>query len=743
MLKQITNFWQGSLRNRLLGYVLLLTFATTVSVTFLTYGFSRNALENAVVSRLGTAATLKEAEFNRWIKNREQEITLLAQEPALLIQTEILLTTENVDPFYSPSYQGLASYLKNIVKTNTNFSEIFVLTNVGGKTVFSTNSKAEGKFHVTAPYFTEGRKGLFTQNIYPSVDTGLPTMTIAAPIIDKHGDILGVLVAHLNMEKLDEIILEQAGLGKSGETYLVDKYGNFVSQAKFGADQFPRGVHTIGIETALNGTDGSGLYLNYSETPVVGVYKWIENRDVALLAEISQKEAFAPAKQLALTTFIIGLITSLLAGFFTYLLAQQITKPILAIATAAQEIQSGNLNTKAPILTKDEVGALAETFNNLSTQTKELIDTLEERVAERTRDLALRSTYLEGAAEVARIATSFTDAEELSKQVVTLIREQFDLYYVGLFLLDKEKEWAVLKAGTGDAGKIMIANKHRLKIGDGMIGWAVKYGEARIALDVGDDAVRFENPVLPETRTEGALPLRSRGRILGAISVQSVLPRAFTPEIITTLQTMADQIAIAFDNAELLAENKAALEAERRAYGEQSYASWQALKQASRITSYKMLPNGTLLTIDKTQNGTAMQEFDNPDMIKEDGRAALLPIRIRENTIGGIRITKPTSQGRWTKKQLELAKNLAEQLSVALESARLFDQTQLKAQREAIISDISAKIGASIRMEEIIKTTVRELGNALNATEIDFQLMNTETMQKRLKAESDLGAKHA
>lgn len=729
MISRIKNFWQGSLRIRLLGYALLLTLATTVSATFLTYELSRNALKNAVVDRLETAATLKESEFNRWIQNREQEITLLSQEPALLIQADVLLTSEKIDPFYSPSYQGLSAYLNNIVETNTNFSEIFILTNVGGETIFSTAPASEGKYHVTAPYFTEGRKGFFTQNIYPSVESGLPIMTLATPIINREGVTIGVLAAHLNMRKLDEIILEQAGLGESGETYLVDQYGNFVSQAKFGMDEFPRGIHTLGIDRAVSFQDGSALYSNYREVPVVGVYKWIDDREVALLAETSQEEAFAPAQQLALTTFWVGLSVTLAAGLLIYLLTQQITKPILAIANTAAKVVEGNLETEAPVMTKDEIGTLAKAFNNVTAQAQDLINTLEQRVAERTQDLEVRSSYLEGAAEVSRVATTFTDAEQLSRQVVDLIKERFDLYYVGLFLTDQEKEWAVLKAGTGKAGEKMLADNHRLQLGEGMIGWAVQYGESRIALDVGEDAVRFDNPILPETHSEGALPLRSRGRVLGALTVQSEKSAAFTPEIITTLQTMADQIAIAFDNAELIAEKDAALEAERRAYAEQSYASWKEIKERAIIPAYEMTAYGTLKELG--QYDAATQKLDKEAMIQEDGMTALLPIKIRERVIGGIRVTKKKEQGAWTTGELRLADTLAEQLSVALESARLFEQTQQRAQREAVISDISAKIGASIRMDTIIQTTVRELGEALDASEIAFLLAETEQQKTR------------
>ena len=370
-----------------------------------------------------------------------------------------------------------------------------------------------------------------------------------------------------------------------------------------------------------------------------------------------------------------------------------------------------------------------EEATQVNQKLQDLSNTLGEHIEdlnERTRKLEEYSSYLKGAAEVSRVAASHTDPEELSRQVVDLIRQHFDLYYVGLFLTDKKEEWAVLRAGTGKAGETMLADNHHLKIGEGMIGWAVKYGESRIALDVGEDAVRFENPALPETRSEGALPLRSRGRVLGALTVQSRQPAAFNEDIITVLQTMADQIAIAFDNAELLAKSETALEAERRAYGKLSQESWRALTQSGDIPAYGVTPKGKSLAFSEEENPKEMKAIREGQIIQKDGVTALLPIKSRGQILGGIRITKNSESGKWTKEQIQLAETLSEQLSVALESARLFDQAQRKAEREAIISEISAKVGASMRMDTILKTTVKELGKTLGNSEIIFHLTDPE-----------------
>ena len=173
------------------------------------------------------------------------------------------------------------------------------------------------------------------------------------------------------------------------------------------------------------------------------------------------------------------------------------------------------------------------------------------------------------------------EVDALINHSVNLIRDAFDFYYVGLFLI--KDNWAVLRAGTGEAGRIQLENEHKLEIGgDSMIGWSVANAQARIALDVGQEAVFFENPVLPDTRSEMALPLISRDKVIGALTVQSVEPAAFLPEDVTLLQTMADQLANAIQNARFFeAVRQARAEAEERLH---QTTALQKLSQALSST---------------------------------------------------------------------------------------------------------------------------------------------------------------
>ncbi len=225
-----------------------------------------------------------------------------------------------------------------------------------------------------------------------------------------------------------------------------------------------------------------------------------------------------------------------------------------------------------------------------------IVDVTDQKAAEEERealveDLARRTVQLQTAAEVSQAASSILSLDELLPRVVELIKERFDLYYVGIFLLEDldlgiarddsssldrapssdsldPDSRVTLRAGTGEAGRIMLERGHKFRVGDpgSMIATCVSQGEAKISLDVGEGAVRFDNPVLPKTRSEMALPLRVRGRTVGAMTIQSVRPADFSDEDITSLQSMADQLANAIRNAQLFERIQSSLSETRALY---------------------------------------------------------------------------------------------------------------------------------------------------------------------------------
>jgi GAF domain-containing protein len=392
------------------------------------------------------------------------------------------------------------------------------------------------------------------------------------------------------------------------------------------------------------------------------------------------------------------------------------------------------------------------------------------------RDLERRSAQLEASAEVARAATTILDMDRLIQQVVALIREQFGLYYVGLFLLDPAREWAVLRAGTGEAGQRMLARGHRLRIGTGsMIGWSIEHAQSRVALDIakdaerpdvadgyigsigpaGEDAVRLATPELPDTRSEAALPLRSRGQVLGALSVQSDQPGAFDPETIAVLQMMVDQVAVALDNATLFSRTETALEDLRTTQRRYLGRVWREFLNTSPVAQIDYVqpstqPGGdagpvyspayTHRLLRDAQRAAMLHErtvaIGSPPGVRTSGvgasdtsrqaappqNALVVPLKLRGQVIGTMALHETGHQRPWTAEEIALAESVAEQVTLTVENLRLMDETQRRAARERLIGEVTGRVRQTLDMETILKTAVNEIGRTLGLAALEVRL---------------------
>ncbi|MBN1811477.1 MAG: GAF domain-containing protein [Anaerolineae bacterium] len=452
------------------------------------------------------------------------------------------------------------------------------------------------------------------------------------------------------------------------------------------------------------------------------------NASTAILVDMGELYNFQ--RQLMVTTAIVLSSLALAAVLGVALFTRtSIAVPLGRLRSVAERMASGDYQQLAEVKTADEVGQLASTFNDMATQLRQTLESLEQR----TVDLQHRSVQLQASAEVARGAVSILEVDQLIRQVVDLIRERFDLYYVGLFLLDEERQFAVLHAGTGEAGQEMLVQGHRLEVGGGsMIGQCTAKAEAAIALDVGEEAVHFDNPLLPETRSEMALPLRSRGRIIGAMSVQSAEAAAFDEEDVSVMQTMADQVAVAIDNARLLAESQAALEAERRAYGEFSGQAWRELLRIRtdwgyHYTRQAITPvEGDWRPEMRQAERIGQSVQGNPERAEggdgTNGTALAMPIQVRGETVGVIGFRKGEGSKTWTAEEVILLETLVTQLGLALESAWLYQDTQQRAIREQLTAEITGRIRETLDMDTVLKTAAQEIREVLGLHDVKIQM---------------------
>lgn len=425
-----------------------------------------------------------------------------------------------------------------------------------------------------------------------------------------------------------------------------------------------------------------------------------------------------------MTTILLALITIITSIAIAYLIAERITRPVQVLGETANRLGAGELSVRATVLGRDEIGTTAAALNLMADRLQETLSGLEQQVAERVRELERRSTYLQASAEVSRAAASILEADQLIYQVAELIREQFNLYYVGLFQVDERGEWAVLRAGTGEAGRAMLARGHRIQIGKGMIGWSIANAQPRVALEAGRDAVRLATTELPHTRSEAALPLRSRDQVLGALTVQSDQPEAFDQDTIAVLQSMADQVAVALDNARLFTASQAALEAARRAYGELGREAWADLLRARPDLGFRS---------DELQITHAEAAAWRPEMEQalQQGQTILgdgdrvplaVPIKVGDQIIGVLDTYKAAATGSWTQQEVALLEEITGQLGLALESARLYEDTQRRAARERLTGEVTARMRETLDIEDVLATAVDEIYRALGLDELTIYL---------------------
>lgn len=329
------------------------------------------------------------------------------------------------------------------------------------------------------------------------------------------------------------------------------------------------------------------------------------------------------------------------------------------------------------------------------------------RVEERTEDLERRLVQIRTAAEITRTISSMLDPQILLQRVVNLLQERFDLYYVGVFILDEKKEFAVLRAATGTAGIQMLADGHRLGVGSAsMIGWTTQHKQPRVALDVGREAVHFNNPLLPLTRSELALPLTVGDRSLGALTIQSSIAEAFDQDDIIVLQGIADSLATALENSELFKQTQDNLEQIRNLHRQYLVKAWSEVDLPESSLSY-------------TYQNLQIPALEAPACLT-------IPIVLRDQVIGQVEIEGDKAE--LTAEEKIYVDAITTEAAVALENVRLLRETQQRAEKERLVSEVAGKVRASMEVDTVLQTTIREVSRILRATSGTIQL-NTRASQ--------------
>ena len=500
--------------------------------------------------------------------------------PNLVTLNQSLITDLNASMYLDFSAPAVLKASPNVVAlyyiSANNFTVYYPNIDLANNVPPDFDPLTQPFYTIATPANNPERKAMWTEPYQDPAGTGL-IVTNAVPVYDQNGRFRGVMAADIQLSKISEQI-STVKIGESGFAFLIDPTGHIISMPDAGYKLFDIQQESVPINESPKTTlleqgsadlqdiarrmtagehglatatiQGAQYYMAYAPLPSIGY-------SIGLIAPTAELDAtYLTAREkignetrltMNLSIFIL-LVVLLTAAGISVFLSQFISTPLVQLTKVAMEVSKGNLDVKAEAKTTDEIGVLANTFNTMTSQLRETLTTLEERVAERTQSLEL-------AAEVGRSVSQVRDLETMLKDAAEIIRSRFDLYYVQVYLTNPSRTELLLQAGTGTVGAELIGRSHRLPVNTGSInGRAASDKHSVVISDTAASATFRPNPLLPETRSEMAVPLLVGEKVVGVLDMQSRQAGSLSQEILPAFEALAGQLAIAIQNASLLAE---------------------------------------------------------------------------------------------------------------------------------------------------------------------------------------------
>lgn len=633
--------------------------------------------------------------------------------------------------------------LQSIYESSENITAVYLSTedeitryypNINLGVVLPPNFKVSQRPWYTNAVQENPERQVVWSEIYEDA-TGQGLLVTAAIPVYHVNTLIGAIGIDVSLDDIQTTV-ENTQLFENGYTFLIDETGQVIVLPEQGyfdifnqsSDNFERTANLKGGSTRfgpvtsamLAGETGFKEIINEDDVLFVAYAPlqstgWslatvVPSSELLKAFTVLQQELAENTRQLVFTRLLSSslflLVLTVLIGFWATSL---FVNPVRELVAAVQKIGAGDWTTSLPKIRKDEIGVLTSTFQDVTNQLHDTLNGLEQRVDERTRDLERRAVQLEAAAQIAHDALVFQNVNELLSNVTHLISEKFKYYHAGIFLLDDKGNFAVLQAASSEGGRKMLGRGHQLQVGsEGIVGAAAAEKRPHIALDVGVDAVFFNNPDLPETRSEMALPLLTQNDVLGVLDIQSTEKQAFTQQDIEIFQTLANQIALAIQNARLIEEAQVNIARLESLAIEQTQMVWEShLENRSRGFFYTPL-------------GVKPLKAEHNFHIDENEAHSDVPIMLRGKKIGKIALKRMSRQ--WTKKEKALLSDVADQVGLAIENARLVSETREQANRDQLVSGFSSKLRETLDMDTVVKTALAEMRKTFNLQEVEVRL---------------------
>jgi putative methionine-R-sulfoxide reductase with GAF domain len=380
--------------------------------------------------------------------------------------------------------------------------------------------------------------------------TSEPLVVIAVPVTNILGDYQATLAAEVNLKFMWDLV-DQLKIGETGYAYIVDSQGNLLAFQDTSRVLAGENAQQISVVSQFIGnpssptdvTPGITSYQGLTGTTVLGTYVPLGSPQWAVVTELPTAEAFQPLVQLSLIYVIAVLAFTILGALMGFLLARQLAAPVVALSAVASEVAEGNLQVEAKVSGAAEVAQVATTFNTMTARLREMIGSLEQRVAARTKDL-------ETVAEVGTATATILESKRLLQEVVDLTKERFNLYHSHIYLLDEEGKNLVLTAGAGEPGRVMVAEGRSISLDreQSLVARAARERQGVTVNDVTQAPDFLPNPLLPDTRSELAVPMIAGDNVIGVFDIQSEQIGRFTESDVNIQTTLAAQLAVSIQN---------------------------------------------------------------------------------------------------------------------------------------------------------------------------------------------------
>jgi PAS domain S-box-containing protein len=381
MFEFLKNTQNSKIQNRLVRYYIVFAVLTVALVTYLTYIQAEQSLRLTVEDKLNTIAVLKGDSLKQWVDEQQSFTMFLASLPELRSLSGVMLNPKATQQDQLSAHDELTQLVTLIAQRTSDYQDIQIL-DLHGKIIASASPGYIGTLQTDQPFFIEGQKSIFVQDFYESTLFGDTTLTIASPLFDVDNKRVGVLALHFNMQRVDDIVRGGASSNDNIQSCLINSNRRIITNDPLvlSGSSAPE---SFAIDAALDGGEGIAAYINHNGVPVIGKYQWLKERNVALIVEIDESAALWPARHLAINVALIGLLFSIGLVIVVTIMAQRITAPLRALTQTVTSISEGDLDASAPVLSNDEVGTLAQSFNAMTEKLRQTMAGLETELHER------------------------------------------------------------------------------------------------------------------------------------------------------------------------------------------------------------------------------------------------------------------------------------------------------------------------------------------------------------------------